>query len=82
MSLNPILLKGLKFFHANVRSLIRKVPQLEILYNKVDFLCCSETWLDNRTDNRLIYISGMVCWRNDKGKNITDYGIHIIFIEK
>ena len=78
MSLNPTLLKGLKLFHVNIRSLIRKVPQLETLYSKVDFLCCTETWLDNRIDNRLIDISGMVCWRNDRRDNITDYNIHII----
>ena len=70
--------KGINLYHVNIRSICRKVSQLELLYSDTDFLCCTETWLDNRVGNSLINIQGMTCLRNDRKKNVQDYKIHIV----
>ena len=49
--------KGISFVHVNVRSLFRKVTQLELLYGDNDFLFCSETWLDNRYTDNMVKIN-------------------------
>ena len=70
--------KGIKLYHVNTRSIYRKIPQIELLYSHADFLCCSETWLDDRLDNSAIKINNMTCFRLDRKSNITDYKIHIV----
>ena len=70
-------IKGVQIYHVNTRSLMKKVSQLEILYPHADFLCCSETWLDNRVSNSLINISNMTCIRKDRKSDVKDYKIHI-----
>ena len=51
--------KGLKFIHMNARSLYGKLDEIELLYSNFDFICCSETWLDDRYSDVLISINGM-----------------------
>ena len=58
--------KGLKIVHVNIRSLYRKIDQLALLYHKVDFLLCSETWLNSKYDNNGITIEGMTLYRLDR----------------
>ena len=70
-------IKGVQIYHVNTRSLMKKVSQLEILYPHADFLCCSETWLDNRVSNSLININNMTCIRKDRKSDVKDYKIHI-----
>ena len=63
--------------HVNTRSISRKITLLEHLYSDVDFLCCSETWLDNRTPDNLVRISDMKIFRCDNEKDIVDYNKHV-----
>ena len=59
-------LKGLKFVHVNVRSLYKKLPEIAYLYKDIDFILCSETWLDERYTNNMIDIPGYVILRIDR----------------
>ena len=70
--------KGLKIAHVNTKSIFHKITLLEQLYNDVDFLCCSETWLDDRIPDNLVKIKDMKIFRCDRKKGITDYNHHVI----
>ena len=70
-------MKGVKLLHVNTRSIFRKITLLEQLYSDVDFLCCSETWLDNRTPDNLVKILNMNIFRCDRKQDIVDYNIHV-----
>ena len=50
--------RGLKLLHANPRSIFRKVKLLAKLPSDVDFLCCSETWLDGCIADNLVQNRG------------------------
>ena len=71
--------KGLNLLHVNTRSIYRKIPLLSSLYRDVDFLCCTETWLDSRMPDNLIKIENMHVLRCDRKSTITNYNIHIIW---
>ena len=58
--------KGLKVVHVNIRSLYRKVDQLSCLFQNVDFLLCTETWLNHNYEDSLIKIPGMTTYRMDR----------------
>ena len=58
--------KGLKMVHINVRSLYKKIAEIEILYNKFDIIMCSETWLDSRYTDAMINILGFQAYRLDR----------------
>ena len=64
--------KGLKIVHVNIRSLYRKIDQLATLYSKIEFLLCSETWLNSRYDDNGITIEGMTPYRLDRCKTHQD----------
>ena len=49
--------KGVKFVHVNTRSIYRQIPMIDALYTDVDFLCCSETWLDDSMPKNLVKLS-------------------------
>ena len=70
--------KGFKILHVNTRSISKKIEILKLLYSDSDIICCSETWLDNRVPDSLIYIEGMKVFRNDRRNDIADYKVHII----
>ena len=51
-------LKGRSIYHVNTRSILNKITLLQTLYENVEILCCSETWLDYRVLDRIIEIPG------------------------
>ena len=65
-------IKGLKFVHMNTRSLYRKLDEVRLLYASYDFVCCSETWLDDRYDNGILHINCMKLFRLDRVSPYTD----------
>ena len=42
------------------------MDQLSILYNDVDFLLCTETWLNEKYPDGILQIQGMTLYRNDR----------------
>ena len=66
-------IKGMWFCHVNTRSIFSKLDQLKILYEEVDVLCCTETWLDNRFNNSMVNLPGKFIFRSDRKNNITDF---------
>ena len=58
--------KGMQFYHVNVRSLFSKLNQLEVLFHDVDILCCTETWLDNRFNDEMLKLANMKIFRMDR----------------
>ena len=58
--------KGFKLLHLNCRSLYPKLTQLELLYNKVDVLCISETWLHDQFSDDILSIPGKKLFRWDR----------------
>ena len=67
--------KGMKILHVNVRSIFRKLAQLDQLYKNVDFLSCSETWLDTRYTDNILKLENMSIFRQDRVSGIHDYTI-------
>ena len=67
--------KGVKILHVNVRSIFRKLAQLDQLYKNVDFLTCSETWLDARYPDNILILENMSIFRQDRVSGIYDYTI-------
>ena len=65
--------KGMRICHVNTRSLFSKLNQLEILFKDTSILCCTETWLDNRTCNDLVSLPGKTIYRCDRRNNISSY---------
>ena len=53
------------FYHVNTRSIISKLRQLEVLFDDVDILCCTETWLDNRFTDGILKLPGKSIFRCD-----------------
>ena len=64
VSLNNV--KDVKFIHMNTRSLYRKLDEIRLLYSDYDFICCSETWLDDRYSDSILYIDRMKLFRLDR----------------
>ena len=58
--------KGVKFIHMNTRSLYRRIDEIRLLYSNFDYICCSETWLDDRYSNTLLQLDGMKLFRLDR----------------
>ena len=67
--------KGVKILHVNVRSIFRKLAQLDLLYSNIDFLSCSETWLDPRYPDNILNLENMSILRQDRVSGIHDYTI-------
>ena len=65
--------RGLKIYHVNTRSIYNKITLLQTMYADVDILCCSETWLDNRVSDRLVYLNDKTIFRCDRHDNVNDY---------
>ena len=61
--------KGLKFVHMNTRSIYRRIDEIRLLYSNFDFICCSETWLDDSYNNVLLNIDHMRLFRLDRVSN-------------
>ena len=58
--------KGIRFVHINVRIIFNKLDEIAITYNHVDFLMCSETWLDKRYPDSILDIENFKLFRNDR----------------
>ena len=58
--------KGVKFIHMNTRSLYRRLDEIRLLYSNYDFICCSETWLDDRYTDDMLHIDDMKLFRLDR----------------
>ena len=64
-------MSGLMGGHVNIRSLLPKLPQIEILLSgsNLDFLGISETWLNDSVSTELLNIEGYNIFRNDRQQN-------------
>ena len=70
-SFNDVLsLKGLKLVHVNCRSILNKVNELSYIFDGVDILACSETWLNTAIPNNMIDIPAMDMFRFDRDNNV------------
>ena len=58
--------KGVKIVHVNVRSLFKKLDQFSLLFRNLDFVLCSETWLNDKFNDDMLYVPGMKLYRNDR----------------
>ena len=63
--------KGLLFVHANVRSLLPKLPEISLFLNrtKAAILAISESWLDNTVTNAELNIDGYSVLRKDRNRH-------------
>lgn len=61
-------LSGILGGHLNIRSLLRKRPQIEILLSgsNLDFLAITETWLNDSVSSNLLSIEGYSVFRKDR----------------
>ena len=44
----------------------KKLDQISLLYNNIDFLLCTETWLNGKYPDGLLQLPGMKFYRNDR----------------
>ncbi|MGL5684566.1 MAG: endonuclease/exonuclease/phosphatase family protein, partial [Vagococcus fluvialis] len=60
--------KGFFGGHLNIRSLFPKCDEIRILLlgSNLDFLCISETWLNDRISTSMIDVPGYKCYRKDR----------------
>ena len=63
--------KGLLFIHANVRSLLPKLPEIKLFLNrtKAAILAISETWLDNTVTDAELNVDGYSVLRKDRNRH-------------
>ena len=59
-------LKGLKIVQMNCRSILNKIDEIRYTFSDVDILSCSETWLNDMIDDRMISMPGMNMFRWDR----------------
>ena len=64
-------LKGLHFIHANVRSLLPKLPEVHLFLSrtKAAVFAASETWLDSTVNDGEVEITGFNVVRRDRNRN-------------
>ena len=64
-------LKGLHFLHANVRSLLPKISEVQLLLSrtKAAIFAASETWLDSTVGDGEVRIPGFNIIRRDRNRN-------------
>ena len=70
--------KGIRLVHVNTRSIFKKLNLFENLYQNVDVLRCSETWLDSRISDNMVKMHDKRIFRTDRTKHFTDYNVHIV----
>ena len=58
--------KGCKFVHLNCRSLYSKLPEISNTFRGFDFVCLSETWLNNKFIDSILNIPDMKLLRQDR----------------
>ena len=64
----PMVTKGIKIAHINVRSLYPKIDEIRLIVkdNNLDIFAVSETWLSDAIPNGLIDINGYTIFRRDR----------------
>ena len=67
--------KGLKLVHNKICELYTKINQISLLYNDVDILNFSETWLHNLCTDDMIKLRGKTCFRIDHIRSYKMVGI-------
>ena len=74
---------GLLGGHVNIRSLMQKLPQIEILLSgsNLDFLGISETWLNDSVSTDLLNVEGYNVFRNDRPEGKKGGGT-LLYIKK
>ena len=58
--------KGIKVVHANVRSILHKLPELENSFRNFDILIFTETWLTKSIPSSALHIKGFNLVRQDR----------------
>ena len=55
----------------NARSIVNKIPELNLLVNSEnpDLICISESWLDQTIDSSLLSLPGYVIFRKDRNRH-------------
>ena len=63
--------KGFHFLHANVRSLIPKIPEVQVLLarTKATVFAATETWLNGTVSDAEIQVPGFSVIRKDRNRN-------------
>ena len=76
---NILLSKGLHLLHSNVRSLIPKIPEVQILLTrtKTAIFAATETWLDASVSEAEIPVPGYSVIRQDRNRNGGGVAIYI-----
>ena len=63
-------LKGFKIVHLNCQSLYNKLNQIEVVFDKIDVLCLSETWLHEKYTDAMLSLPGRKLYRWDRSNGI------------
>ena len=58
--------KGFKIVQINCRSILNKIVEIRYLYDDVDILICTETWLTDKIPDHMIEIAEMDLFRWDR----------------
>ena len=58
--------KGLKFTHLNIRSISKHRDEVEVVFRDYDFICLTESWLNNNIEDIAIAIPGFAIYRLDR----------------
>ena len=69
-----LIQKGLKIVHANVRSLLPKLPEIEKQFRGFDVIILTETWLSESVPSGAVVIDGYNLIRQDRWKYIKEKG--------
>ena len=66
--------KGFKILHLNIRSLLKKVDQLRVIFNtsEVEIITISETWLKTAIPTNSVTIDDYTCFRQDRSTETTN----------
>ena len=68
-------LKGLKLVHMNCRSILNKIDEVSYIYDDIDILACTETWLHKAIPNYMVDIASMHLYRHDRVSSPIDGSI-------
>ena len=61
-------LKGFKLLHLNVRSIIKKIDQIRIMFHEsnLDVITLSETWLSEDVNSKSVTLEDYILYRQDR----------------
>ena len=67
--------KGLRLIHINCRSIVNKIDEIRYVFEGVDILACTETWLYDAIPNYMIDIPSMDLFRYDRNTKSRGGGV-------